>query len=187
MKSKDKATSVKVKFHTRPVTIRERMENARSMELFNSNYEDDIFDHLNNNSSKKVVNHFKLDVSSSSVDTLEESDASSKSFSSPFVVPPPLSSSSQSETPVKYRYPGKKPNSPIKSFSHWAFVNKRLKDRSKAKVRSKSLLEENVPKNLKTGDKLHEVLKKSFEYIANLKNDDGEDVEEYFTEDDDEN
>ena len=187
MKSKDKATSVKVKFHTRPVTIRERMENARSMELFNSNYEDDIFDHLNNNSSKKVVNHFKLDVSSSSVDTLEESDASSKSLSSPFVVPPPLSSSSQSETPVKYRYHDKKPNSPIKSFSYWAFVNKRLKDRSKAKVRSRSLLEDNVPENLKTGDKLHEVLKKSFESVANKKNDDGEEVEEYFTEDDDEN
>ena len=116
MNSKDKATSVKVKFHTRPVTIRQRMENARSMELFNSNYEDDIFDHLNNNSSKKVVNHFKLDVSSSSVDTLEETDASSKSFSSPFVVPPPLPSSSQSESPMKYKYPDKKPNSPIKRY-----------------------------------------------------------------------
>ena len=95
--------SDKVKFYTNPVTVKQRMENARSMDLFNANYEDDIFDHLNNNVSKgKKVDYFNL--SSSSVDTVEEKGSSSeKSFSSPYVLPPLQSSASNSQTPGKYK------------------------------------------------------------------------------------
>jgi len=103
LKSKENAVNDKeFKFYTNPVTIKQRMDNARSMDLLNANYEDDIFDQFNNNNAenRKVTTYFKLDISSSSLDTLGESD---ESYSSPFVVPPPLRSSAcQSRTPGKY-------------------------------------------------------------------------------------
>ena len=107
-----------VKFYKNPVTIKQRMENARSMELINANYEDDIFDHINNNNNSKNMkgtNYFKFDLSSSSLDTLEEGDCSSHSSSSPFVVPRPLRSSAcQSETPAKFKKQNNNQVSPIK-------------------------------------------------------------------------
>ena len=102
LKSKENAVNDKeFRFYKNPVTIKQRMDNARSMDLFNANYEDDIFDQFNNNNAenRKVTTYFKLDISSSSLDTLGESD---ESYSSPFVVPPPLRSSAcQSRTPGK--------------------------------------------------------------------------------------
>ena len=102
LKSKENAVNDKeFRFYKNPVTIKQRMDNARSRELYNANYEDDIFDQFNNNNAenKKVATYFKLDISSSSLDTSGESD---ESYSSPFVVPPPLRSSAcQSRTPGK--------------------------------------------------------------------------------------
>ena len=116
--SENAVNYTEVKFFKNPVTIKQRMENARSMKLFNANYEDDLFDHINNNDAKnkKLSNYFKLDLSSSSLDTLEESDCSSNSFSSPHVVhhPPLRSSACQSETPAKYKHDDNKQVSPIK-------------------------------------------------------------------------
>ena len=72
------------------------------------------------------------------------------------------------------------------SFSHCAFINKRLKERKRPKSKNISSKDNVVADNLRTGDKLHEILKKSFESEKrnDADNDEDEEVEEYFSEDD---
>ena len=69
------------------------------------------------------------------------------------------------------------------SFSHWAFINKRLKERKSANPKSRSAKDDASVGNRRSGDKLYEILKKSFESEKRNVTDINE--EEYFTEDDD--
>ena len=71
------------------------------------------------------------------------------------------------------------------SFSHWAFINKRLKERQRPNPKSSSK-DDNAFNNLRTGEKLHEILKKSLESSNKTDHvvDIDTDIEEYFSDED---
>ena len=59
-----------------------------------------------------------------------------------------------------------------------------MKERKRPKSKNISSKDDVAAENLRTGDKLHEILKKSFESEKRNDADFDEEVEEYFSEDD---
>ena len=106
-----------IKFHPQPRTVRQRVENCQLLCQFNSEYQDDVFDHI----SPIKMGASLLSISlSDSEDNLSVISSSSTGPLLTWPVP-------RYSTPTKPNTQASK----LTSFQHQAFIHKRIKEKKK--------------------------------------------------------